>query len=64
MKHVDIKPVQEAASAVFEGSTLYKRPLSDKLIRFSSKEGMKLFNESMQAGYMHNYFPLAEQFTT
>ena len=40
--------------------TLYKRPLSDNLVAFSSPEGKKLFKEALVAGYMENYFPLAE----
>ena len=45
-------------------NTVYKRPLSDKLISFSSYEGRKLFKEALVDGYMENYFPLSEQFTT
>ena len=44
--------------------TYYKRPLDEQLISFSSKEGKQLFKESLEAGYMQNYFTLAEQFTT
>ena len=44
--------------------SVYKRPLSANLISFSSKQGRKLFHESLSTGFMHNYFALAEQFTT
>ena len=44
--------------------TVYKRPLSSQLISFSSQEGRQLFKEAMLDGYMQNYFPLSEQFTT
>jgi hypothetical protein len=43
-----------------EQDSIYKRPLSEKLVSFSSTEGKKLFREALNAGYMENYFPLAE----
>lgn len=61
----NLKPINpESAAYLGDEISFYKRPLSDKLVSFSSPEGMRLFKESMEAGYMHNYFPLAEQFTT
>lgn len=62
LKSVATQTFEEAAVSVQD--TFYKRPLDSKLISFSSREGMKLFKEAMDAGYMHNYFSLAEQFTT
>ena len=44
--------------------TLYKRPLSDKLIAFSSVKGKSIFKSAMNNGCMENFFPLSEQFTT
>eukprot|EP00002_Diphylleia_rotans_P040137 TRINITY_DN9461_c0_g1_i3.p1 TRINITY_DN9461_c0_g1~~TRINITY_DN9461_c0_g1_i3.p1 ORF type:complete len:489 (+),score=67.39 TRINITY_DN9461_c0_g1_i3:68-1534(+) len=43
---------------------LYRRPLPQKLIPFSSAEGKKLFREAMEQGYLEGYFTLAEQYTT
>ena len=46
---------------IINGSkTIYKRPLPDDLISFSSKEGKQLFKEAMNEGYMENYFTLSE----
>jgi glutathione gamma-glutamylcysteinyltransferase len=42
----------------------YRRPLPEGLIPFSSPLGRDLFRESLQAGDMEGYFPLAEQFHT
>lgn len=50
----------EPAGTIINYKTVYKRPLSENLISFSSKEGIQLFKESLDAGYMHNYFSLAE----
>lgn len=43
---------------------LYKRPLPDGLIAFSSPAGRLLFKEALLSGGMENYFPLSEQFQT
>ena len=53
-----------AQKLISEAVSFYKRPLSDKLVPFSSPEGMKLFTEALASGFLHNYFFLAEQFTT
>lgn len=45
-------------------SGLYKRPLPDSQIPFSSASGRLLFQEALLAGTMNSYFPLAEQFHT
>ena len=44
--------------------TLYRRPLPDGCIAFSSPEGRGLFAEALTAGELDGYFPLAEQFHT
>jgi glutathione gamma-glutamylcysteinyltransferase len=44
--------------------TLYRRPLPEDTIAFSSAEGRKLFAEALAAGGLDGYFPLAEQFHT
>lgn len=43
---------------------LYRRPLPDTLISFSSSLGRTLFQEALAEGHLNNYFPLVEQFTT
>jgi glutathione gamma-glutamylcysteinyltransferase len=43
---------------------LYRRPLPDGLVAFSSPTGRTLFREAPLAGGMESYFPLAEQFQT
>ncbi|ARV19544.1 hypothetical protein AEP_02618 [Curvibacter sp. AEP1-3] len=43
---------------------LYRRPLPEGLIAFSSPAGRSLFREALLAGGMEGYFPLAEQFQT
>jgi glutathione gamma-glutamylcysteinyltransferase len=44
--------------------TLYRRPLPDGAIAFSSQEGRRVFAEALAAGGLDGYFPLAEQFHT
>ncbi|HKU42333.1 MAG TPA: phytochelatin synthase family protein [Polyangiales bacterium] len=44
--------------------TLYRRPLPDGTIAFSSPEGRKIFGEALAHGGLDGYFPLAEQFHT
>jgi glutathione gamma-glutamylcysteinyltransferase len=44
--------------------TLYRRPLPDDAIAFSSQEGRRVFAEALAAGGLDGYFPLAEQFHT
>lgn len=44
--------------------TLYRRPLPDDAIAFSSPEGLQLFSEALASGGLGGYFPLAEQFHT
>lgn len=59
----DVPWLAQADDAMEERSeqdSIYKRPLSEKLVSFSSTEGKKLFREALNAGYMENYFPLAE----
>ena len=43
---------------------MYRRPLPDGLVAFSSLEGRALFREALAAGTMEGWFPLAEQFHT
>jgi glutathione gamma-glutamylcysteinyltransferase len=43
---------------------IYRRPLPEGLIAFSSPAGRSLFREALLAGGMEGYFPLAEQFQT
>lgn len=45
-------------------TTLYRRPLPEDAIAFSSAEGRRVFAEALAAGGMDGYFPLAEQFHT
>lgn len=45
-------------------ATLYRRPLPDGAVAFSSTEGRRIFEEALAAGGMDGYFPLAEQFHT
>lgn len=47
-----------------KNETLYRRPLPDDNIAFSSSEGKTVFAEALAAGGMNGYFPLAEQFHT
>lgn len=47
-----------------QGHSFHKRPLPANLIALSSKEGKRLFRETLDDGHMENYFPLAEQFIT
>eukprot|EP01080_Neovahlkampfia_damariscottae_P009317 gene9317-1405_t len=44
--------------------SLYRRPLPENLIPFSSEAGRKLFLDSMIKGEMEQFFPLIEQFHT
>jgi glutathione gamma-glutamylcysteinyltransferase len=44
--------------------TLYRRPLPDAAVAFSSPEGRRLFADALAAGGLEGYFPLAEQFHT
>ncbi len=44
--------------------TLYRRPLPDDSIAFSSPEGRQLFSEALVSGGLGGYFTLAEQFHT
>lgn len=53
--------VQSAAELT---GSLYKRPLPDSQIPFSSPQGRMLFREALWAGTLNTYFPLAEQFHT
>ena len=53
-------PADDAVKERSEPDSIYKRPLSEKLVSFSSPKGKKLFREALNAGYMENYFPLAE----
>ena len=50
----------EVMEEISEPQSIYKRPLPETLVGFSSPEGKKLFREALNAGYMENYFPLAE----
>ncbi len=45
-------------------STLYRRPLPDDLVAFSSTEGRGIFREALQDGTLEGWFALAEQFHT
>lgn len=45
-------------------SSLYKRPLPDSQVPFSSAQGRLLFQEALLAGSLNTFFPLAEQFHT
>jgi len=47
-----------------QATTLYRRPLPQGSVAFSSPEGRQLFAEALAAGGMDAYFPLAEQFHT
>src|SRR6187402_1556090 len=44
--------------------TLYRRPLPEGNIAFSSLAGRELFAEALARGGLDGYFPLAEQFHT
>jgi glutathione gamma-glutamylcysteinyltransferase len=44
--------------------TLYRRPLPEDAVAFSSAQGRELFAEALAAGGLEGYFPLAEQFHT
>jgi glutathione gamma-glutamylcysteinyltransferase len=44
--------------------TLYRRPLPEDLVPFSSIEGRALFRDALAGGWLEGYFPLAEQFHT
>jgi glutathione gamma-glutamylcysteinyltransferase len=44
--------------------TLYRRPLPDDLVAFSSAAGQALFGEALARGGLQGYFALAEQFHT
>ncbi|MFZ5894850.1 MAG: phytochelatin synthase family protein [Myxococcota bacterium] len=44
--------------------TLYRRPLPNDSIAFSSNEGREVFAEALSAGGLAGYFRLAEQFHT
>ena len=45
-------------------TSIFKRPLPQELVQFSSKKGRALFAQSMMSGEMEPFFPLAEQFVT
>ncbi|HKP60540.1 MAG TPA: phytochelatin synthase family protein [Polyangiales bacterium] len=45
-------------------NTLYRRPLPEGAIPFSSPEGRAVFAEALGQGGLDGYFPLAEQFHT
>lgn len=44
--------------------TFHGRPLPPLLLGFSSPKGKIMFDQSLHAGYLEAYFPLAEQFVT
>ncbi|KAJ1675948.1 hypothetical protein EV182_000241 [Spiromyces aspiralis] len=44
--------------------TFYRRQLPSHLISFTSKEGRRLFKETLNNGYAESYFNLAGNFTT
>lgn len=44
--------------------SVFRRPLPDGLVAFSSTEGRVRFGEAMASGSMEPYFPLMEQFVT
>jgi glutathione gamma-glutamylcysteinyltransferase len=44
--------------------TLYRRPLPEDLVAFSSPAGRALFRDALVSGGLEGYFPLAEQFHT
>jgi glutathione gamma-glutamylcysteinyltransferase len=54
----------QAPSAAEPPSSLYKRPLPDSQVPFSSAQGRLLFQEALLAGSLNTFFPLAEQFHT
>lgn len=54
----------QTPSATEPPSSLYKRPLPDSQVPFSSAQGRLLFQEALLAGSMNTFFPLAEQFHT
>src|SRR5262245_20517380 len=45
-------------------ATLYRRPLPEDLVAFSSPEGRRIFREALDAGTMEGWYELAEQFHT
>lgn len=45
-------------------ASLYRRPLPEELVAFSSDAGRALFREALAAGHMEGFFALAEQFHT
>jgi glutathione gamma-glutamylcysteinyltransferase len=53
----------EVVSAITRTS-LYRRPLPEAQIPFSSEEGRRLFREALTDGTMEGFFPLIEQFHT
>ena len=58
--NLKVAPLSTNQGQIDVQKTLYKRPLSNKLIGFSSPEGRTLFKTAMLGGYMENYFPLSE----
>eukprot|EP00164_Ancoracysta_twista_P004170 GFYU01005607.1.p1 GENE.GFYU01005607.1~~GFYU01005607.1.p1 ORF type:complete len:444 (-),score=88.29 GFYU01005607.1:116-1447(-) len=44
--------------------TLYRRPLPEGLVAFSSCQGRRIFSEALAESGLGGYFTLAEQFTT
>lgn len=44
--------------------SLYRRPLPESLIPFSSERGRELFREALAGGTLETFFPLIEQFHT
>ena len=53
-------PADDTMGEISEPQSIYKRPLPESLVGFSTPAGKKLFREALNAGYMENYFPLAE----
>ena len=49
---------------VTRSASFHSRPLPPDLIKFSSAEGKRRFDESFHQGYLEAYFPLAEQYLT
>jgi glutathione gamma-glutamylcysteinyltransferase len=45
-------------------TSLYRRPLPERLVPFASDEGRTLFREALAEGHMEGFFALAEQFHT
>mmetsp|Transcript_119286 Transcript_119286/g.210755 ORF Transcript_119286/g.210755 Transcript_119286/m.210755 type:complete len:505 (-) Transcript_119286:147-1661(-) len=52
------------AVSLSQTGQFYQRSLPPAQVAFSSAHGRRLFLEALEAGYMENYFYLAEQFRT